>query len=141
MAANQWNMKKQFPYRFRILIFLFFLIIITFLDRNCIAIVGTRIKAEFHLNNEQFGWILAAFSLAYALFEFPSGIISDRMGQRAVLIHIVIWWSLFTALTGLTTGLISLIIVCFLFGLGEAGVFPTTTGIISHWLAFLETSR
>src|SRR4030095_11734010 len=100
-------MKNKFPYRYRVLVLLFFLIIITFLDRNCIALVGTRIKAEFHLSNEQFGWVLAAFSLAYTLFEFPSGILGDRIGQRAVMIRIVLWWSLFTALTGFTTGLIS----------------------------------
>ena len=142
MTADKTNiMNQKLPYRFRVLVFLFFLIIITFLDRNCIALVGTRIKAEFHLSNEQFGWVLAAFSLAYALFEFPSGILGDRIGQRAVMIRIVLLWSLFTALTGFTTGLISLIIVRFLFGVGEAGVFPTVTGVISRWLPFTETSR
>jgi ACS family glucarate transporter-like MFS transporter len=134
-------MKQQFPYRFRILIFLFFLLIITYLDRNCIGLLGTRIKAEFHLNNEQFGWVMASFALAYALFEIPSGILADRIGQRALLIRIVLWWSLFTALTGLTTGLISLIIVRFLFGMGEAGVFPTCSGVISRWFPVAETAR
>jgi len=134
-------MKQRLPYRFRVLIFLFFLIIITYLDRNCIALVGTQIKSEFGLNNEQFGWVLGAFSLAYALFEIPSGILGDRIGQRAVFIRIVLWWSLFTVLTGLTTGLVSLLIVRFLFGMGEAGVFPTSTGVISRWLPVTETAR
>jgi MFS family permease len=134
-------MNKTFPYRYRVLILLFFLIVVTFLDRNCIALVGTRVKAEFHLSNEQFGWVLAAFSLAYTLFEFPTGAMGDRMGQRAVLIRIVIWWSVFTALTGLAIGLISLILIRFLFGVGEAGVFPNTTGVISRWLPLTETSR
>ena len=107
-------MMQNLPYRFRVLIFLFFLLIITYLDRNCIGLLGTKIKAEFHLNNEQFGWVMGAFALAYALFEIPSGILADRIGQRAVFIRIVLWWSLFTALTGLTAGLISLIIIRFL---------------------------
>jgi len=134
-------MKQKLSYRFRILIFLFFLMIITYLDRNCIALVGTQIKSEFGLTNEQFGWVLGAFSLAYALFEIPSGILGDRIGQRAVFIRIVLWWSLFTVLTGLTTGLLSLIIVRFLFGMGEAGVFPTATGVISRWFPVSETAR
>ena len=66
-------MKGKFPYRYRILIFLFFLIFITYLDRISISLVGVRIKSEFHLSNVQFGWVLASFSLAYALFEIPSG--------------------------------------------------------------------
>jgi len=134
-------LSRQFPYRFRVLGLLFFLLIITYLDRNCIGILGTRIKAEFHLSNEEFGWVMGAFALAYALFEIPSGILGDRIGQRAVFIRIVLWWSLFTALTGLTTGLISLIIVRFLFGMGEAGVFPTTSAVISRWFPQSETAK
>src|SRR5262245_61446986 len=122
-------MIKKFPYRYRVLVFLFFLTFITYLDRIAISLVGVRIKADFDLSNEEFGWVVAAFSLAYALFEIPSGILGDRIGQRAVLIRIVLWWSLFTVLTGLTTGLITLIIVRFLFGVGEAGAYPNSSAV------------
>lgn len=132
---------SKFPYRYRILVFLFFLILITYLDRISISLVGVRIKTAFDLNNEQFGWVLAAFSLAYALFEIPAGALGDRIGQRAVLLRIVLWWSLFTALTGLTTGLVSLLFVRFLFGMGEAGAFPASSGVISRWLPKSETAR
>lgn len=134
-------MNIQFPYRYRVLILLFFLILITYLDRSCISLVGVRIKSEFNLTNEQFGWVLASFSLAYALFEIPSAIIGDRIGQRSVLIRIVIWWSLFTALTGLSTGLFTLILVRFLFGIGEAGAFPNSSGVVSHWFPVKETAK
>jgi MFS transporter, ACS family, glucarate transporter len=134
-------MGLKFPYRYRILIFLFFLILITYLDRVCISVVGVRIKSEFNLSNEKFGWVLAAFSLAYALCEIPAGAMGDRIGQRRILIRIVLWWSLFTALTGLTMGLFSLILVRFLFGMGEAGAFPNSCGVISHWFPKSETAR
>ena len=134
-------MLRAVPYRYRVLVLLCSLTTLTYLDRICISIVGVRIKSEFHLDNEQFGWVLGSFSLAYALFEIPSGILSDRIGQRAVFIRIVLWWSLFTVLTGLTTGLISLIFVRFLFGMGEAGVFPTSAGVISRWFPVNETAR
>lgn len=84
---------------------------------------------------------MAAFALAYAVFEIPSGILSDRIGQRAVFIRIVSWWSVFTVLTGFTTGFTSLIIVRFLFGMGEAGVFPTCSGTFSRWFPVSETAR
>jgi MFS transporter, ACS family, glucarate transporter len=134
-------MNRTFPYRYRILFFLFSLMFITYLDRISIGLVGKRIIAEFHLTHEQFGWVLSAFSLAYAIFEIPSGIMGDRKGQKVVLIRIVLWWSLFTALTGITTGLLSLIIVRFLFGMGEAGALPNTSGVISHWLPTSELSK
>src|SRR5258708_18787079 len=126
-------MKNKFPYRYRVLIMLFFLILITYLDRICISLVGVRIKNEFNLSNEQFGWVLGAFALAYALFEIPTGILGDRIGQRKVFIRIVLWWSLFTALTGATTGLYTLMITRFLFGIGEAGAFPNSSGAIARW--------
>src|SRR3984893_7744093 len=113
-------MIKKFPYRYRVLILLFFLILITYLDRICVSLVGVRIKSAFHLSNEQFGWVLGSFALAYALFEIPSGVLGDRIGQRAVFIRIVLWWSLFTALTGVATGLLSLICIRFLFGVGAS---------------------
>lgn len=129
------------PYRYRILLFLFFLNFILYIDRVAVSLLGVRIKTAFHLSNEQFGWVLGAFSLAYALFEVPTGILGDRIGQRLVLIRIVIWWSIFTALTGLTTGLISLIVVRFLFGVGEAGAMPTVAGVVSRWFPQRETAR
>ncbi len=134
-------MKRTFPYRYRVLIFLFSFLFITYLDRISISLVGKRIISEFDLTNEQFGWVLSAFSLAYAIFEIPSGIMGDRKGQKVVLIRIVLWWSFFTAVTGFTTGLVSLIIVRFLFGMGEAGALPNTSGVIAHWLPTSELSR
>src|SRR6476620_519777 len=134
-------MSQKIPYRYRVLLFLFFLSFITYLDRICISLVGVRIKSEFNLTNEQFGWVLGAFALAYAIFEIPSGILGDRIGQKAVFIRIVLWWSLFTALTGMTTGLISLIVVRFLFGMGESGAYPTSSSVISRWFPTNETAR
>jgi sugar phosphate permease len=120
---------------------LYFLILITYLDRTSISLVGVRIKAAFHLTNSQFGYALGAFALAYALFEIPSARLGDRLGQRKVFLRIVIWWSFFTALTGAATGLTSMIIVRFLFGMGEAGAYPNSTGAVSRWFPRTETSR
>jgi sugar phosphate permease len=118
-----------------------FLTTITYLDRICISLVGVRVKAEFDLNNTQFGWVLAAFSLAYALFEIPSGILGDRFGPRVVFIRIVLFWSFFTALTGFATGLVSLIIIRFLFGMGESGTYPNIMIVVSRWFPVKETGR
>ena len=134
-------MLKAIPYRYRVLALLCSLTTLTYLDRICISIVGVRIKTEFNLDNEQFGWVLAAFALAYALFEIPSGILGDRIGPRAVFIRIVLWWSLFTAVTGLVNGLIGLLIVRFLFGMGEAGTYPNCLVVVSRWFPANETGR
>ena len=129
------------PYRFRVLVLLTSLTTLTYLDRICISIVGVRMKSELQLNNEQFGWVLAAFALAYAVFEIPSGMLGDRIGPRKIFIRIVILWSLFTALTGLVNGLVSLLIVRFLFGVGESGTYPNSILVVSRWFPVSETGK
>src|SRR5258706_2712692 len=114
---------------------------LTYLDRICISIVGVRIKSDLHLSNEQFGWVLAAFALAYAIFEIPSGMLGDRIGPKKVFIRIVIGWSLFTALTGLVNGLIPLLVVRFLFGVGESGTYPNSILVVSRWFPLRETGK
>jgi MFS family permease len=111
------------------------------LDRVAFSLMSVRIKSAFHLTTEQFGWTISAFALAYALFEIPSGVLGDRIGQRSLFIRIVLWWSLFTALTGFTSGLVSLLIVRFLFGAGEAGTYPNAVATISRWMPAKEISR
>src|SRR5712691_1343655 len=74
---------------------------ITYLDRVCFGSVAGFIKAEFELDDTERGLLFTAFSLAYAAFEVPSGWLGDVFGPRKTLIRIVLWWSLFTALTGL----------------------------------------
>src|SRR5450631_3620481 len=131
----------KFPYRHRVRSLIFFLILITYLDRITISLVGVRIKTAFHLSNTQFGLVVGAFALAYAIFEIPSALLGDRIGQRKVFLRIVLWWSVFTALTGMVSGLISLILVRFLFGVGESGAYPNSSGVVARWFPKSKTTR
>ena len=79
------------------------------------------------------GWVTGLFTLAYCLFEIPTGMMGDRIGPRRVLTRIVVWWSAFTALTGAMTGFYPLLLARFLFGAGEAGAFPNASVVVSRW--------
>lgn len=125
--------------RYKVLTLLFFLSIIVYLDRVCISVMGKRIKYDLDLSNEQFGWVLGAFALSYALFEIPTGVMGDRIGPRKVLTRVVLWWSFFTALTGAANGLMSLLLIRFLFGAGEAGAYPNSSIVVSKWFPKHET--
>jgi sugar phosphate permease len=129
------------PYRYRVLAFLFVLILVMYLDRLCISVAGPRIQQDLHLTPVQWGWVIGAFTLAYAAFEIPSGSLGDRIGPRRVLTRIVIWWSVFTAATGLVSSYPILLIVRFLFGAGEAGAFPNSALTISQWTPKRERAR
>jgi MFS transporter, ACS family, glucarate transporter len=127
--------------RYRVLFLLVLLSVITYLDRVCMNVVARYVKADLGLDNQQLGYVLAAFSLAYALFEIPTGVLGDRIGARSVLTRIVLWWSLFTVLTGTATAFIPLLIIRFLFGAGEAGVYPNSSIAIAHWFPRSELGR
>ncbi len=128
-------------YRYRVLVFLFFLSILTFVDRVCISVVGKSMQEDLSLSPEQWGWMLGVFSLAYGLFEVPGGIMGDRIGPRRVLTRIVSFWSVFTALTGMVTNFWQLLVVRGLFGAGEAGAFPNASATISRWFPIVERAR
>ncbi|MDQ6699619.1 MAG: MFS transporter [Acidobacteriota bacterium] len=129
------------PHRFRVLALLFSLVLVMYFDRLCIAVAGPRIQRDLHLSPSQWGWVIGAFTLAYAAFEIPSGALGDRIGPRKVLTRIVLWWSVFTALTGAVSGYGTLLLVRFLFGAGEAGSFPNCASVISRWVPASERAR
>lgn len=127
--------------RHKVLSGLFLLSVITYLDRVCVSVAGVRIKQDLGLTNEQFGWVLSVFSLAYGLFEIPTGALGDRLGPRRVLTRVVLWWSAFTAATGLAFNYISLLVTRFLFGIGEAGAYPNASIAVARWFPLREKAR
>ena len=116
----------------------FTLAVITYLDRVCISIAAPFIIDDLGITLLQMGTAFSAFTLAYSLFEVPSGWLGDRIGPRRVLTRIVLWWSVFTMLTGLARGVTSLVAIRFLFGAGEAGAFPNVARSFSNWFPARE---
>jgi sugar phosphate permease len=119
--------------RGRVLTFAFLLSLITYLDRICISAAAPFIMADLQLTVLQMSAVFSAFTLAYSIFEIPSGWLADVQGPRKVLTRIVLWWSAFTMLTGAAAGFGSLLSIRFLFGAGEAGAFPTIARSFSRW--------
>lgn len=127
--------------RHAVLTLLALLSIITYIDRICIGVAGPRIQDEMGLTPEQWGWVLSVFILSYGVFEIPSGALGDRLGHRRVLTRIVVWWSVFTSLTGAAWNYAGLLITRFLFGAGEAGAFPNMAGSVGRWFPVHERAR
>jgi MFS transporter, ACS family, glucarate transporter len=120
--------------RYNVVALTLLLTAIAYLDRVSISTAAPVIKESLGLDDGQMGMIFSAFTFAYAIFEIPSGWLSDRFGPRATLTRIVVWWSIMTAVTGLATGFISLFIIRLLLGVGEAGSFPGIARVFSRWL-------
>ena len=127
--------------RYRVLWMAFLLAIITFLDRVCISFAAPHMMEDLGLTMVQMSLVFSAFTLAYSLFEVPSGWLGDVIGPRRVLTRIVLWWSAFTMLTGTAQGSRSLLAIRFLFGAGEAGAFPNAVRSFSQWFPARERGK
>ncbi|MGE0607838.1 MAG: MFS transporter [Pirellulales bacterium] len=136
--------------RYRVLGLLCALAFVLYIDRVCIGQAATFMQDDLGISRTQWGIVMGAFTLAYTLFEVPTGHWGDRYGSRRVLLRIVLWWSAFTALTGcvwatswstpawgwfpaLQASFLLLLLIRFLFGVGEAGAFPNIARVIGQW--------
>src|SRR5712691_3782865 len=124
--------------RFFVLAFGVALAAVTYLDRVCISVTAKHIMRDLSLSELQMSFVFSAFTLAYAIFEIPTGYWGDRIGTRRVLTRIVLWWSSFTVLTAAAFSYPSLLVVRFLFGIGEAGAWPNVAKTFSRWFPSSE---
>lgn len=93
---------------------------------------------DLDLTKVEMGFVFSAFTLAYGLFEIPTGAWGDKIGTRRVLTRIVAWWSTFTILTATAFNYVYLLAVRFLFGAGEAGAWPNSARTLSRWFPSKE---
>jgi len=107
---------------------------ISYIDRTAISIALASIGKDFKLNPSIQGVILSTFFVGYAIMQLPGGWLADKFGSKRVIIVSLFAWSAFTVLTGLTWSVTSLIIIRFLFGIGE-GAFPCASlkGVAEHF--------
>ncbi|HEV8061840.1 MAG TPA: MFS transporter [Gemmataceae bacterium] len=145
-TSSAISTEKPSRVRYGVLGFACSLAMITYLDRVSFGTAAPYIQKEFGFDKDVKGILFGAFALAYALFEVPSGWLGDVYGPRRTLFRIVIWWSIFTALTGAIYptpsfpwfAIGALILVQFLFGMGEAGAFPNIARAQANWFPFTE---
>jgi len=127
--------------RYWVIVFAVSLAIVQYIDRVAISQAMPAIAAELHFDARQQGLIYSAFTMAYALFEIPTGWLGDKLGAKKVLLRVVLWWSFFTAATGWMWNFASMWVTRFLFGAGEAGCFPNLTKALGVWLPVRDRTR
>jgi len=127
--------------RYRVVALATTLAMVTYLDRTAIGTLAPGIRRDLGLSAVEMGWIFTAFQLAYGLFEIPTGRWADRVGTRSVLARIVIWWSVMTMATAAAGSYVTMLVVRFLFGAGEAGAWPSVARTFSRWIPQPERGR
>ena len=115
---------------------------VSYFLRSNLSIAAPTMMADLHLSETQWGWILAAFTVGYSIFQFPGGVFGDKVGARKALTIIAVLWTIFMALTALIPGpdvmsigvtIGALMVVRFMVGAVHAPIFPVANTSISRW--------
>jgi ACS family glucarate transporter-like MFS transporter len=131
-------LKRFIPLRFILVFSTFLLTVLLYIDRACISAAKEDITRDLNFDMTDFGWVMAMFTLGYALFQTPSGKLADSRGPRTIITTIVALWSVLTALTGAAWNFVSMMVIRFLFGAGEAGAFPSLAKVVFNWFPVRE---
>jgi ACS family glucarate transporter-like MFS transporter len=138
--------RTTLPIRYLLVFWLFILSAVAYLDRTNISIAGVKIVREFAIDNTRLGWMSSAFLVGYAIFQVPAGILAKRLGPRLILGLGCLWWSLFSVLTALVPpamrgALLTLMLVRFALGAGEATMYPATSLFVERWFPVQERGK
>ncbi|AXE96720.1 MFS transporter [Paraburkholderia terricola] len=115
-------------------IFLCFLAnLVNYVDRANLAVAAPQIQRALGLGPTEMGLVLSGFFWTYALMQMPFGWFVDRVGARIALPLAVGWWSLFTMLTAVPTGIAGMFGCRLMLGAGEAGAYPSCVKLVSQW--------
>ena len=107
---------------------------INYLDRATLATVAPAIRSEFHLSNEQYGWIVNAFLITYTLAAPFAGMFVDAVGLNRAATLAVALWSCAGIATGLTHDIAGLAVCRGVLGLAEAAGIPAAGKAIHQLL-------
>jgi len=128
--------------RYQVLAVACSLAVLTYVQRQGFIAVTPYLKEDLGLRDGQMGYFLAVWLVAYGLFQVPGGLIGDRIGPRHLLALLVLGWSLTLGLVALTVFLPAggwlpftvLLLLRFVFGGFQAGVFPGLARVVADWM-------
>lgn len=106
---------------------------VNYIDRGTIAILAPRLQEVFRWSQSDYGWIINAFMMAYAIMMVVSGRVIDRLGTRIGYALAMGWWSLAAMGHALARSVFSFGLARFMLGAGEAGNFPASIKAVAEW--------
>ena len=116
--------------------------LVSFLDRQILALMVEPIKADLHLTDTQISLLMGvAFSLFYAFMGIPIGRLADRANRRNIIVVGITFWSIMTAACGLASKFSHLFIARIGVGVGEASLTPSAVSLISDYFSRNERGR
>jgi ACS family glucarate transporter-like MFS transporter len=126
--------------RWRIYAFLFTFGFIAYFQQKGLTVAAERIMPELGFSQMQIGWLYWAFVLGYAAFQFPGGVIGQRLGARWMFTLISAVAFLATVLTPVAPVVlrgeaifVALFGLQWVMGLAQGSIFPVGSGVMETW--------
>jgi ACS family glucarate transporter-like MFS transporter len=127
--------------RWRVLALLVLASFVSYVLRSNISIAGPAMMTDLGLTEQQLGYILAAFTAGYTIFQFPGGVFGIKLGTRRAMTIIMVLWGLLTILTSAVPGggagavltIAALVAARFCVGAVHAPIYPLTGGVVERW--------
>src|ERR1051326_1912071 len=131
-------MRKVYLHILPLTVVMYFL---CYIDRINVSFAALTMNKDIGLTAATYGFSSTAFYIGYVLFEVPSNLIMDKVGARLWLARIMITWGLASAATAAVMGPSSFLVVRFLLGVGEAGLFPGMILLFTYWFPDAHRGR
>jgi ACS family D-galactonate transporter-like MFS transporter len=116
-------------------------LLVNYIDRGSMSIAAPLLMREFSLTPSAMGWVLSAFFWTYVIFQPINGALADRFGPERVLASGLALWSIATVMTGLSSGLMSLIAFRLVMGASESVFYPSALSVLATRVADRFRSR
>jgi ACS family hexuronate transporter-like MFS transporter len=131
MSTELINRKTNF--RWVIVALLFFSTTIVYFDRVILGILAPQLGSQMGWNEQQYGYIVFAFQLTYAIGPFIAGYIIDRIGTRWGFSIAVIVWSFASLSHAAASSWLGFVFARMGLGIGQAANFPASIKTVAEW--------
>jgi MFS family permease len=115
--------------------------IISFMDRTNIGFAFTGMGNDLHINKAQQGLAGGIFFIGYLVLQIPGGHLAERWSAKKFVGIMILVWGVFAFVSGLVQNYTELLVVRFLLGVAEGGIWPAILVLISHWFPARERAR
>lgn len=127
------QINKIGKYRWTVCALIFFATTINYLDRQVIGILKPLLESDLHIGEAEYGYIVTAFQIAYALGMLLAGRLIDKFGTKIGYGISVILWSIAAMGHALAKGGLGFGVWRAFLGISEAGNFPAAIKTVAEW--------
>jgi D-galactonate transporter len=115
--------------------------LLAYLDRINIGFAAVTMNHDLGLDAYHYGLGAGLFFWGYFFFEVPSNLMLQRFGARRWIARIMVTWGLVSMGTAFIHGWVGFLVLRFILGVAEAGLFPGVILYLTYWFPSAYRAR